>query len=143
MVSAQVRREQTRFAMRRGLSQRRACALLQVGRSCLNYEAKMPAKNGPVMEAMRTLSGQYPRFGSRRIRVMLGREGIVLGKDRCASLWTKANLQVPGKRRRRRVATSRQRPHTPAARNSVWCYDFVFDACANGQQLKCLTLVDE
>lgn len=25
----------------------------------------------------------------------------------------------------------------------VWSYDFVFDACANGQQLKCLTLVDE
>ncbi|MBN9114317.1 MAG: IS3 family transposase, partial [Pandoraea sp.] len=31
----------------------------------------------------------------------------------------------------------------PAARNSVWCYDFVFDACANGQQVKCLTVVDE
>ena len=28
-------------------------------------------------------------------------------------------------------------------RNSVWCYDFVFDSCANGQQLKCLTVVDE
>jgi putative transposase len=25
----------------------------------------------------------------------------------------------------------------------VWAYDFVFDACANGQQLKCLTIVDE
>jgi hypothetical protein len=25
----------------------------------------------------------------------------------------------------------------------VWCYDFVFDACANGQQVKCLTVVDE
>jgi len=25
----------------------------------------------------------------------------------------------------------------------VWAYDFVFDACANGQQLKCLTLIDE
>ena len=25
----------------------------------------------------------------------------------------------------------------------VWAYDFVFDACANGQQLKCLTVVDE
>lgn len=24
----------------------------------------------------------------------------------------------------------------------VWAYDFVFDACANGQQLKCLTVVD-
>jgi putative transposase len=27
--------------------------------------------------------------------------------------------------------------------NSVWAYDFVFDGCANGQQLKCLTIVDE
>jgi len=25
----------------------------------------------------------------------------------------------------------------------VWAYDFVFDSCANGQQLKCLTVVDE
>ena len=27
--------------------------------------------------------------------------------------------------------------------NQVWAYDFVFDACANGQKLKCLTVVDE
>ena len=25
----------------------------------------------------------------------------------------------------------------------VWADDFVFDACANGQKLKCLTVVDE
>jgi hypothetical protein len=25
----------------------------------------------------------------------------------------------------------------------VWSYDFVFDRCANGQQLKCLTITDE
>jgi len=87
MVSAQVRREQTRFAMKRGLSQRRACALMQVGRSCLTYEAKMPLKNAPVIDAMKALSGQYPRFGSRRIRVMLERQGIVVGKERCAALW--------------------------------------------------------
>src|SRR5262249_55430219 len=27
--------------------------------------------------------------------------------------------------------------------NQVWSYDFVFDRCANGQQLKCLTVTDE
>lgn len=27
--------------------------------------------------------------------------------------------------------------------NHVWAYDFVFDSCANGQTLKCLTIVDE
>jgi hypothetical protein len=26
---------------------------------------------------------------------------------------------------------------------AVWSYDFVFDRCANGQQLKCLTVTDE
>ena len=25
----------------------------------------------------------------------------------------------------------------------MWAYDFVFDTCANGQQLKCLTVIDE
>ena len=143
MVSAQVRREQTRFAMKRGLSQRRACALMQVGRSCLTYEAKMPLKNAPVIDAMKALSGQYPRFGSRRIRVMLERQGIVVGKERCAALWAQAGLQVPAKRRRRRIAEARSRPFSPVDRNAVWCYDFVFDACANRQQLKCLTVVDE
>lgn len=143
MVSAQVRCEQARFAMARGLSQKRACALMQVSRSSLSYALKMPSKNARVIEAMRTLSGHNPCFGSRRIRVLLEREGIVVGRDRCASLWARAGLQVPRKRRRRRVAGSRPRPHAPAARNSVWCYDFVFDACANGQQVKCLTVVDE
>lgn len=27
--------------------------------------------------------------------------------------------------------------------NHLWAYDFVFDACANGQSLKCLTIIDE
>lgn len=29
------------------------------------------------------------------------------------------------------------------AAGEVWAYDFVFDDCANGQQLKCLTVLDE
>jgi putative transposase len=27
--------------------------------------------------------------------------------------------------------------------NHVWAYDFVFDTCADGRNLKCLTVVDE
>ena len=27
--------------------------------------------------------------------------------------------------------------------NQVWAYDFVYDACANAQTLKCLTVIDE
>ena len=38
---------------------------------------------------------------------------------------------------------ARPRPLPATAVGQVWAYDFVFDACANGQQLKCLTVVDE
>jgi putative transposase len=41
------------------------------------------------------------------------------------------------------VAVSRPRPLTPFQANTVWAYDFVFDTTASGQQLKCLTVVDE
>jgi putative transposase len=66
-----------------------------------------------------------------------------MGVDRVYRLWRQAGLQVPRKRRRRRVAGSRPRPLPPTAANHVWAYDFVFDACANKQVLKCLTIVDE
>ena len=32
---------------------------------------------------------------------------------------------------------------TPTAVNHVWAYDFVFDTCADGRILKCLTVIDE
>src|SRR5690625_3059834 len=92
---------------------------------------------------MQRLSGQYPRFGSRRIRIFLDREGIQVGKERCARLWREAGLQVAAKRKRRRVEGTQPRPCLAVGRNSVWSYDFDFDACANGQSLKCLTVVNE
>jgi transposase InsO family protein len=78
-----------------------------------------------------------------RFRIFLERQGHVLGTDRMYRLWRQEGLQVPKKRPRRRVATSRPRPLPPTAINHVWAYDFVFDTCANGQTLKCLTIIDE
>jgi putative transposase len=144
MVSVQARLEQVRCAVQRGLSQRRACALMGAARSGLHYELRMPAKDAPVIEAMRNLSGQLPRFGARRINIFLARQGMDVSKDRCSRIWSAAGLQVPPRKKRRRgVARTSPRPMSPLGRNCVWCYDFVFDSCANGQQLKCLTVVDE
>ena len=143
MVSASVRRQQVAFIQRRGLSLRRACALLRVPRSTIGYESRLAKKNAPVLEAMHELAGQYPRYGYRRIQVFLERRGIKIGVDRTHRLWRLARLQVPRKRPRRRVATHRPRPLAPEQAQQVWAYDFVVDGCGNGQQLKCLTVVDE
>ena len=143
MVSASVRRQQVAFVQRRGLSLRRACALLRVPRSTIGYESRLAKRDAPVLEAMHELAGQYPRYGYRRIQVFLERRGIKIGVDRTHRLWRLARLQVPRKRPRRRVATNRPRPLAPEQAQQVWAYDFVFDGCGNGQQLKCLTVVDE
>src|SRR5271167_3262074 len=66
-----------------------------------------------------------------------------MSADRVHRIWRVAGLQVPRKRPRRRVAVGRPRPLAAFRANHVWAYDFVFDACANGQQLKCLTVIDE
>ena len=142
-MSPQARREQIAFACERGRSKRRACGLLEVARSGLSYALRLPAKDAPVIEAMKALSAQYPRYGYRRIRIFLQRQGHNLGWHRAHRLWRQAGLQLPRRRPRRRVASGRPRPLPAASANFVWAYDFVFDACANGQQIKCLTIVDE
>jgi putative transposase len=143
MVSAQARRQQVGFGRGHGLSQRRVCALLSVARSTIGYTPRLPAKDAAALLVMRELAGRYPRFGYRRIQVFLGRAGHTMSPDRAHRLWRAAALQVPRKRPRRRIATGRPRPLPPTEIGHVWTYDFVFDSCANGQHLKCLTVVDE
>jgi putative transposase len=142
MVSAGARRQQVAYVGQRGVSVRRACALLSVARSALHYESRIEKRDAPVIEAMRELAAQYPRYGYRRVQVLLGRRGLAMSADRAHRIWRRARLQVPRRRPRRR-ATPRPRPLPASGANHVWAYDFVFDACANGQTLKCLTVIDE
>lgn len=142
-MSVPARRRQVAYGRERGLSVRRACTLFSVARSALRYECRLPGKDAPVIARMRELSAQYPRYGYRRIHVFLERDGHRMSVGRACRLWQAAGLQVPRKRPRKRVAASRPRPQAPTGPNQVWSYDFVFDRCANGQQLKCLTVTDE
>jgi len=143
MVSVPARRAQVAFATGRGLTQRRACTLVKVARSSLHYRSLKVERDAPVIRRMHELSALYPRYGYRRIRIFLGRDGHKMGPERTHRLWRQAKLQVPRKRPRRRVASGRPRPNAPNGANQVWAIDFIFDACANGQKLKCLTVADE
>jgi putative transposase len=143
MVSVPARRSQVAYAADKGLSQRRACTLIGVGRSALRYRSRKAEKDAAVLTRMAELSAQYPRYGYRRIAIFLDRDGHKMSFGRAHRLWQRAKLQVPRKRPRKRIATGRPRPNAPTGANQVWSYDFVFDWCARGQQLKCLTVTDE
>jgi predicted XRE-type DNA-binding protein len=76
VVTAPMRRRQVAYGMRRGLSQRRACSLFSVARSALSYRSELAVKDAPALTAMRRLAREYPRFGYRRIAILLRREGF-------------------------------------------------------------------
>jgi putative transposase len=144
VVSPQARREQVAFACERGLSERRACGLLDIARSDAELRAA-PAGQGPTgdrgdeaafvaVPALRLPEDPHLlEAPGASARLASGRTG----------LWRQAGLQLPRRRPRRRIASGRPRPLPAAGANFIWAYDFVFDSCANGQQLKCLTIIDE
>lgn len=140
MVSAPARREQVGYARRRGLSCRRACALLSVARSSLNYESRMPAKDQALGEELRALARKYPRRGYRMMRNILSKP---VSYSRVYRVWKNHGLCLPRRRPRKRVRSGAHRWMSAISPNAVWAYDFAFDECANGQKLKCLVVVDE
>ena len=145
MVAAGAAR--TRSPMRDGRAACRtasACELLAVARSTLRIRV------AAAPNAMRRRSrrcGRSPRSiratGIGASGSSCDREGIVMSCRSRVSALARRGLQLPTKRPRRRVATTARGPLPPTGANHVWAYDFVFDACANGQQLKCLTVIDE
>jgi len=86
-VSVPVRRRQVAYGRERGLSVRRACTLFSVARSALGYCSRKLVKDAAAMERMRALSTQYPRYGYRRIRIFLQRDGHAMSVGRAHRLW--------------------------------------------------------
>lgn len=134
-----------------GLSQRRVCKALDFARSSVRYQANplKEERDRSLTERLRQLAQQHPRFGYRRIQAMLKRESQSQSQShnhkRVQRLWHRAGLNLPRRRpKKRRWRSQKRLLIKPATRpNQRWCYDFVFDQCANGSQLKMLTIEDE
>ena len=142
MVSAQARRQQVDFAVSRGRSIRRSCALLRVSRSALAYESRMPARDESLGAALQRIAAAHPRYGHRFAWALLRREGRTVNRKRVRRVWRALGLVVR-KKKYRKIRTGQPRVLAPTGPNQVWAYDFVHDTCANGQKFKALTIKDE
>ena len=120
-MSVPARRRQVAYGRERGLSVRRACTLFSVARSALRYQGRKTVKDAGVIERMQELSAQYPRYGYRRIRIFLGRDGHRMSVGRAYRLWRAAGLQLPRKRPRKRVAAARPRPRKRRRDRTRFC----------------------
>jgi len=143
MVSPAGRRAQVRYAVGRRLSCRRACVLLGVPRSTLDYRVRRAERDARLLTELRRLARRHPRYGYRRIWALLRRAGRGINAKRVYRLWRLGGLTLPRRRPRRKLRTGARVTPLAERPNAVWTYDFIHDAAGNGRRFKCLTVVDE
>lgn len=125
-----------------GVSERRACRGLGIARSSLRYQPK--AEPAPeIRKRLLELACERPRFGYRRLHVMLRREGHGVNHKRVHRLYREEGLMVR-RRKRKRIATGKRvQLAVPTRRNERWSMDFVGDTLADGRTFRTLNIVDD
>lgn len=125
-----------------GFSQRRACRLVGAGRASVRYRSRGSKDDGALRERLRELAAARPRFGYRRLHVLLRREGLTVNHKRVARLYRAEGLAVRRRKRKSRGRIRRGRPPAPHGANEQWALDFLEDALASGRKIRLLSIID-
>src|SRR5258706_4957136 len=100
-----------------------------------------PDRNAALREQLIRLARQKPRYGYRRLGVLLDRSGQRVNHKRLYRIYREEHLAVRRLKRKRLI-----RPAAPIAvlarANQEWSMDFVMDGLATGRILRMLTVVD-
>jgi len=142
VVSAPARREQVRYMVTKGLSERRALAVLCMSASAYRYQPA-PDRNVELRERILALAQRYKRYGVGMIYLKLRQAGVLVNYKRVERLYQEAKLQVRRRKRKKVPVGERQPLLRPDRANLVWSMDFVFDRTAEGRVIKNLTVVDD
>ena len=143
MVKPAARRQVVGWAQAEyGISERRACAIVGSARSSHRYCSHRPGTEA-LVEQLKLLATKRPRFGYRRLHLLLRRQGVVVNHKRIYRLYRAEGLSVRMKRRRRLVAAPRLALPPPTRINERWSMDFVSDVTETGVRFRVLTIVDD
>ncbi len=142
MVTASARRELVRHLGDKGLSERRALAMVRMSASAYRY-APRPDRNVELRARILALAQRHKRYGVGMIYLKVRQDGMFVNYKRVERLYQEAKLQVRRRKRKKVLPGERQPLVRPLTANQVWSMDFVFDRTAEGRVLKCLTIVDD
>lgn len=115
-----------------------------LARSTARYAARPRTREGELVERLRALAEKHPRFGYRRIGVLLRRAGERVNLKRVYRLWKREALGVKrSMKKQKRVGPAPERAIAAQRPNAVWTVAFLEDRTVNGQKLRLLTVTDE
>ena len=121
------------------LSERHACSLVGLAVSTYRYQPR--ETDATLREQLVTLARKKPRYGYRRLHVLLLRDGTAVNHKRVWRVYREAGLAVKRRKRKRLVRIGR--PLAAAATpNEEWALDFISDKLATGRSVRVLSVVD-
>jgi hypothetical protein len=123
-------------------SERRACTLLGFQRSSCRYVARRTMVQG-LLEDIRAHAAARPRFGYRRIHVLLRRGGWRVNHKRVYRIYRAEGLAVRRRKRKRMAVGLRTVLPPPSRVNERWTMDFTLDTLASGRRFRTFNIVDD
>ncbi len=123
------------------VSARAACCLLQFPRSSDDYQSRRDPRVALRMR-LRELAASRPRFGYRRLHLLLRWEGWKVNHMLIHRLYCEEGLQVRTRRRRKVAMQPRLSLGQARQVDERWSMDFVTDQLADGRYFRVFTVVD-
>ena len=120
-------------------SQRRACGVMTVSVSSYRYQSKR--SDEALRERLVELAREKPRFGYRRLHVLLRRGGETVNHKRVHRVYRETGLSIRRKKRKH-CERAGQPLRACTAANQEWALDFVHDAVESGRAIRVLSVVD-
>lgn len=96
-----------------------------------------------LRERLSELARERPRFGYRRLTLLLRREGFDVNHKRVWRLYSAAGLAVRRKRRKRASQAPREALPVAARQNDCWSMDFLSDSLTDRRGLRVFAVVDD
>ena len=139
-----LKRQMVGFVRQRfGVTERRACRQLGFWRSTQRHNSPGEEKDEALKTRLRVLAVERPRFGYRRLHVLLKREGQMVNHKRVYRIYRAEGLAVRRKARKKLAAGERVQKPAVSAANQRWSMDFMSDQLASGQRFRVLNVVDD
>lgn len=133
-MKATVERLRSEYAF----SERRACQLTGLAVSTYRYQ---PRRDDASLCELIALAKEKPRYGYRRLHVLLLHAGTLANHKRVWRVYHEAGLSVK-RRKRQRLGRVGRPCETVSAPNQEWALDFASDRLATGRSLRVLSVVD-
>ena len=112
------------------------CGLMSIAVSSYRYQSRRSDES--LREKLVRLAREKPRYGYRRLQVLVEREGERVNHKRLWRVYREAGLCLKRKKRKHCVRIGSPRPVLSGA-NQEWALDFAHNVLAAGRMIRVLS----